>query len=403
MFFPLGAASPQTEVGEAAESGLEEREIMGNDLVKVPDLLTSEDMPREEFVATAKRIRFMEKFAQWALGALWIEGAPRYGDSQRLADDIGIDLKTVQNYARVVRAIPESSRRWEILSFNHHEAVAALPAPQRDEWLDRAERDELPVMELRRKIKHAAVKDRRANRVQELAEATKAASLALGKKLYGVLYADPPWKFVPYVMECSIAENHYPTMPLDQIKALKVPAAPDCVLFLWATVPMLPQALEVMAAWGFEYKSSLYWRKDRTGTGYWTLNEVEQLLIGTKGNVPAPAPGDQPRQWIEAPRGPHSWKPDMFADEIAALYPDVPKLEMFARELRDGWDYHGNEGGYGVEVTPLEAALEAQSGAPVSGDAKALLMGQLEKQHKRYRMNRAFRYRARQAAKGAPQ
>jgi N6-adenosine-specific RNA methylase IME4 len=138
-------------------------------------------------------------------------------------------------------------------------------------------------------------------------------------------------------------EQHYPTMELDKICALPVPAAADCVLFLWATVPMLPQALAVMAAWGFTYKSAIAWVKDRVGTGYWVRGQCELLLIGTRGNVPAPAPGEQPPAVIEAPRGRHSEKPDIFADEIARLFPNVPKLEMFARKQRPNWDCHGNE------------------------------------------------------------
>jgi N6-adenosine-specific RNA methylase IME4 len=83
------------------------------------------------------------------------------------------------------------------------------------------------------------------------------------------------------------ADNHYPTSPLEEIKALSVLslAAPDCVLFLWATVPMLPQALEVMTAWGFTYKSNFAWAKNRMGTGYWNRNKHELLLIGTCGSI----------------------------------------------------------------------------------------------------------------------
>ena len=106
---------------------------------------------------------------------------------------------------------------------------------------------------------------------------------------------------------------------------------------------MLPAALDVMAAWGFNYKSAMFWNKDRPGTGYWVRNTVEILLIGTRGNVPAPLPGEQPPQIVEAPRGRHSEKPDIFAEHIEKLYPNVAKLEMFARAARPGWDAWGNE------------------------------------------------------------
>ena len=132
-------------------------------------------------------------------------------------------------------------------------------------------------------------------------------------------------------------------LPTEQIKALPVPSADDCVLFLWATVPMLDQNIDVLKAWGFTYKSAIIWKKDRSGTGYWSLNTVEILLIGTRGNIPAPTPGEQPPQVIEAPRGRHSEKPAVFAEMIERLYPNTPKIEMFARAARAGWDVWGNE------------------------------------------------------------
>jgi N6-adenosine-specific RNA methylase IME4 len=194
-------------------------------------------------------------------------------------------------------------------------------------------------------VKVEVMKARRCQREQELAESTKAASEALGKKLYGVIYADPPWPYdrAPMGDEGRHNDQHYSSMPLEEIKALPIPAADDCYLFLWATVPMLPQCLEVMAAWGFTYKSASTWVKDKAGTGYWVRGICEHLLIGKRGNVLSPAPGEQFPGVIEAPRGRHSEKPDIFAEHIARLFPNVPKLEMFAREERPGWDVWGNE------------------------------------------------------------
>jgi N6-adenosine-specific RNA methylase IME4 len=139
---------------------------------------------------------------------------------------------------------------------------------------------------------------RRESREQELAAATVAASQALGEKVYGVIYADCPWRFELWAESGKdrVADNHYPTMPTEAIKVLRVPAADNCVLFLWATVPMLDQNIEVLKAWGFTYRSAIVWEKDRSGTGYWVLNTIEILLIGTRGNIPAPTPGEQPPQ-----------------------------------------------------------------------------------------------------------
>jgi N6-adenosine-specific RNA methylase IME4 len=136
-------------------------------------------------------------------------------------------------------------------------------------------------------------------------------------------------------------------MDLDEIKAMKVPAADDCVLFLWSTVPHLALAFEVIAAWGFTYKSLIVWIKDRPATGYWARNLVELLLIASRGSVPAPAPGEQPPQvleaLIEAAKREHSRKRDEAYEIIEKLFPTTPKLEMFARKARPGWASHGNE------------------------------------------------------------
>jgi N6-adenosine-specific RNA methylase IME4 len=213
----------------------------------------------------------------------------------------------------------------------------------------------------------------RERREKELAEKTKAAAERLGNKLYSAIYADPPWRFKPWSRETGMdraAENHYPTMSIEDICALKIPAADDCVLFLWATVPMLAQALAVMQAWGFTYKSAMVWIKDREGTGYWFRNRFEILLLGTRGSVPAPLPGEQPPQVIHSPVGRHSEKPLAFVEAIERLFPNVPKIELFARQRRPGWAVWGNEV---PDIAPRHPSLtgEARAGAgEVTGEGE---------------------------------
>jgi len=195
------------------------------------------------------------------------------------------------------------------------------------------------------KPEQAIKKIARQEKEWALAERTIIQTMHSMDKLYGVIYADPPWRYETFSengMDRS-ADNHYPTMSMFDMLALNVPAADDCVMFMWATVPMLPEALDLLAGWGFDYKSHICWIKDRQGTGYWTRNKHELLLIATKGKVPAPAMGTQPPSVIELPLGKHSEKPAFFADMISALYPTTPKLEMFARIGRVGWDVIGNE------------------------------------------------------------
>jgi N6-adenosine-specific RNA methylase IME4 len=175
---------------------------------------------------------------------------------------------------------------------------------------------------------------------------------ALPQKKYGVILADPEWKHVPWSPSGMdrAADNHYPTSPTDVIASRPVGsiAAKHSVLFLWAVVPMLPDALRVMEAWGFTYRTSAVWCKRRPGRqmglGYWFRIDHEILLVGTRGEPPAPAPGTQWRSVIEAPVGAHSAKPECVLELIEAYFPTLPKIELNRRgPARDGWDAWGNE------------------------------------------------------------
>jgi N6-adenosine-specific RNA methylase IME4 len=162
-----------------------------------------------------------------------------------------------------------------------------------------------------------------------------------------VIYADPPWRFEPWSRVTGMsrsADRHYSTMETDAIASIEVPAAPDCVLFLWSTVAMLPDGMHVLAQWGFGFRTAYVWHKPGVGHGYWSTREqVEVLLVGVRGNVPAPLPGTQPPQVITAPRTRHSEKPEKFAAMIEAMFPDLARVELFARRTRAGWDAWGNE------------------------------------------------------------
>jgi N6-adenosine-specific RNA methylase IME4 len=194
--------------------------------------------------------------------------------------------------------------------------------------------------------------ERRDARERELAGKI----VALPDKRYGVIVADPEWRWEPWSRETGLdrsADNHYPTSCLDVIKARDVPSisAKDCVLWLWIPIPMLPHGLVVMAAWGFDYVSHYAWGKDKSGTGYWSREKHELLLVGTRGNVPCPAPGTQWDSLILAPRGAHSEKPDCVLAMIEQYFPNLPKIELNRRgPARPGWDAWGNEAEVQVEA-----------------------------------------------------
>jgi len=177
--------------------------------------------------------------------------------------------------------------------------------------------------------------------------------LALPDRRYGILFADPGWRYEPWSRQTGMdraADNHYFCPPLDEIMRLDVQSisAKDAVLFLCATAPMLPDALTVMTAWGFAYKTHAIWVKQRPGngrgTGYWFTGEHELLLVGTRGKVVPPAMGTQARSVFTAPVGRHSEKPEVFYEMIERHWPNTPKIELNRRgPPRPGWDAWGFE------------------------------------------------------------
>lgn len=163
-------------------------------------------------------------------------------------------------------------------------------------------------------------------------------------RTFEILYADPPWKYRFTETESRAIENQYPTMSLDEIKALHIPAEKDAVLFLWATAPKLAEAIEVLLAWGFDYRTCAVWDKEIIGMGYWFRVQHELLLIGVRGNFPAPRPPQRYPSVIREKRGKHSRKPEIVYTMIETMFPDSDYLELFARENnRKNWYAWGNE------------------------------------------------------------
>ena len=211
--------------------------------------------------------------------------------------------------------------------------------------------------------------ERRDNRERVLG----ACQMALPEQKFGVILADPEWRFEPWSRETGMdraADNHYPTSVTEVIAARDVAsiAADDCVLFLWATVPMLAEAFCVLDAWGFarfernpqtgyltldkragRYVSSGSWTKYKQGAGigmgHWFRVDHEILLVATRGNVPAPAKGAQARSVFDAPASRvHSQKPELVHEIIEGYFRTLPKIELNRRgPARPGWSAWGFE------------------------------------------------------------
>lgn len=109
-------------------------------------------------------------------------------------------------------------------------------------------------------------------------------------KKYQVIYADPPWRYEHAISKSREIENQYPTMLLKDIKALDIPAEKNSVLFMWTTAPKVAEALEVLLAWGFKYRTCAIWDKQCIGMGYWFRTQHEVLLVGVKGTFSPPPP-----------------------------------------------------------------------------------------------------------------
>ena len=163
--------------------------------------------------------------------------------------------------------------------------------------------------------------------------------------LYGVIYADPPWRYDHSITKSREIENQYPTMTVEEICALPIVdmCAKDSVLFLWSTSPKLAESLQVVQSWGFTYKTCMVWVKDKIGMGYYARQRHELLLIATRGKPGTPAVEDRPDSVIDAPRGRHSQKPLQARETIERMYPNHKRVELFARQMSAGWDSWGNE------------------------------------------------------------
>lgn len=172
-------------------------------------------------------------------------------------------------------------------------------------------------------------------------------------KKYQIIYADPPWS---YSISSGIAGGRGQNtayrclrpveiyeMPVEEI------AADNSILFLWASYPMLPEALYTIKAWGFFYKTNAFtWIKKNKkadtnffGMGQWTRRNTEMCLLGTKGNPKAISHSIS--ELVESPIEDHSKKPEIIKELIVRLCGDLPRIELFARHKTEGWDVWGDE------------------------------------------------------------
>jgi N6-adenosine-specific RNA methylase IME4 len=301
-------------------------------------LTLPDDLDFDTWADLGQRIQMAADASMWWLGDWWAYGEHRYGERAAAVLDGDYAFQTFMDAGWVSKKI-ETSRRREVLSWSHHKEVAALDAEDQDDVLRAAIDNGWTVRETRK-----AARD---------VKARKSVAAALPADTFRVIYADPPWQYNDRRnlegYDNTAAESHYPTMSVEQLSALDVRslATPDCVLFCWATFPLLPDALSVIAAWGFEYKTAFVWAKGRANLGNYHDASAELLIVAVRGSC-TPDERTRAKQVIDVKaEGRHSEKPEHFRIMIDTLYNTGPRIELFRRgDAPDGWSVWGNEADY---------------------------------------------------------
>lgn len=160
---------------------------------------------------------------------------------------------------------------------------------------------------------------------------------------FEIVLADPPWRYDFSETECREIENNYPTATIEDICSHAPKTTPDSILFLWATAPKLREAMQVVDAWGFTYKTHAVWDKCKIGMGYWFRGQHELLIVATKGKASPPIAENRVSSIFKESRTEHSKKPDCVYEWIESAFVSYKKLEMYARSNRPGWKSWGAE------------------------------------------------------------
>jgi len=219
--------------------------------------------------------------------------------------------------------------------------VKVIEAKATDAVKEQLASGELTINKAYQEIKTAEKKEERKALIQTQVDAIENGELPELQGLYDIISVDPPWNYGrEYDPETSRVANPYPEMTVEQIKAIDMPFTDNAIVFLWTTHKFLPEAFDILKHWGFEYKATLVWNKERIGMGAWFRMQCEFCLFAVKGKPYWDNTTE--RDIITEARREHSRKPDAFFDMVDKICIGR-KLEYFSREKRDGWDIFGND------------------------------------------------------------
>ena len=321
------------------------------------------ELTYDEWAAMGPELGHRQRVSTWCVGDWLNYGEQKWGEKYAQALELtGLSYSTLTGAAWVAREFTSCRRRQKLEWWPHSEA-AGLDVDSQDAVLDWCEtyvddHDDHP--------KRSELRDQvRLHRREQVVE-----SLAEMKGKYRVVYADPPWQYNDSGASAEgsfgKAEDHYPTMPTEDIANLPIEAhsRPNSVLFMWVTVPMLPEAWKVLEGWGFTYKTHIVWDKDAHVVGNYVSCQHELLLICTRGSCTPDelTPMIDSVQTVKLAKRKHSAKPEDFRTKIIQrLYTRGPYLEMFGRHQVDGWTVYGNQIG-----TPVRDLASSSNTSAVS-------------------------------------
>jgi N6-adenosine-specific RNA methylase IME4 len=316
---------------------------MENQLIKyhkakfeINRLIIDESITQNEWQELGKGLMRLDISMQIWLGDWARFGIKRgfYVDSKvydLLQKITGFERIRLQQYKYVAEKT-ESFRRTKDtnnLSYTHFEETAHLSKEKLEYFLTRANNEKLTTRELKEVIRKDSHADKKP--------------LPLPEGIYNIIYADPPWQYDFAETNNRKIENHYPTMTVEELCEMPLPSiVEDALLLMWATAPKLCEAIKVINAWGFNYKTHSVWDKEIIGMGYWFRGQHELLMIATKGKFSPPDPEKRISSIYKEARTNHSRKPYFFYDWIDSAF-EGNKIELFARNKRKGWEAWGNE------------------------------------------------------------
>jgi N6-adenosine-specific RNA methylase IME4 len=299
----------------------------------------------------------------YASSPFWIGDLVAYAESrehwrEKLSQAMaltGLAEQTLHNLGHISRRVKEQ-QRMVAQSVAHAAVVAAMPAEDQGEWLERSQTEGWTVRELQQNVK--------ASRRRAIIDGQAAL-----EGMYRVFYADPPWLYGDHQPSGSGADSHYSGMTIDDLCKLPVEAHahPNAVLFMWVTAPMLyeaPGPREVIKAWGFTPKTQRIWNKVRHNFGHYYSVQHELLIVATRGSCLPDRPTPMLDSiFTERPSDVHSEKPHGIRLDIEKQW-DGPYVELFGRAPVVGWHVFGND-----------ARLWAQQAADQDAEAEGAING----------------------------